>query len=512
MLNDAAYREATRLATETGPEEEVRPRSWWVRLSKQLAEMSEQDKREVLRELVDTYAEDIAGHFNPAVYRLATQALPLGLGFFFKAHDLTDLPGMLPHVLEGLQQLRDLSERVVVEGHTDTLRELSKKGTLLFVPTHTSNMDSILVGYSLFQSRLPPVTYGAGKNLFTNPLTSFFMNNLGAYKVDRRLGHQLYKHVLKTYSQVLLERGFHSLFFPGGTRCRSNVVEQRLKLGLLGTAVTAYTRNLIKRRQEERIYVCPLTINYNLVLEAESLIRDHLRREGGSRYLLEDDPFDQLPTVARFALKTMSMNSTTILRFGEPMDPFGNRVERDGESYDGRGRRVDPVSYVRSARTGEVCFDRPRDRQYTIHAGDQIARAFKRNTVIMPTQLTSYVLFELVRRRFPSWDVYRLLRLGGEEVISREDLRAGVAALLEQLQGMAEAGQLRLSPFLLEARPSQIAEEGISYLRMYHIPPVIDFHPEGIQLDRLDLLFFYSNRLRECGVDDEVWIAVSRRI
>ena len=507
VLNDAAYQEMERLATETGPEEEIRPRGWWIRMSKKLLGMSEQEKREVLRELVDAYSDDVAGQFNPMVYRAATGMLPIGLGVLFKAQDVGEVVGNVPNMIDGLRSLRDLSERVVVDGYTDTIKELVRRGTILFVPTHSSNMDSILLGYSLYAAGLPPVTYGAGKNLFTNPLTSFFMQNLGAYKVDRRIRHGLYKEVLKTYSQVLLERGYHSLFFPGGTRCRSNIVEQKLKLGLLGTSVSAYVRNLLQKGEDQRIYICPVTINYNLVLEAESLIRDHLRREGGSRYLLENDQFNQLPMIVRFAMNTMRMESTTILRFGQPFDPFGNRVEADGESYDSRGRMVDPRTYVMSARDGRVMFDDARDREYTRHTGGVIQQAFLENTVVMPTQLVSYVLFEILRRRFPQWDIYRLLRLGGEEVVSWEELRAGCAALVTQLRPRARKGDFNLSPFVSESKPQRLAEAGVDYLQMYHTPAPVSFHPQGILLDRLDVLYFYSNRLRLYGIDDAAWLS-----
>ncbi len=507
VLNDAAYQEMERLATETGPEEEIRPRGWWIKMSKRLLGMSEQEKREVLRQLVDSYSDDVAGQFNPTVYRAATGMLPIGLGVLFKAQDLGEVASNMPNVFDSLRSLRDLSERVVVDGHVDTVKSLVRRGTVLFVPTHSSNMDSILLGYSLFAAGLPPVTYGAGKNLFTNPMTSFFMQNLGAYKVDRRIRHGLYKEVLKTYSQVLLERGYHSLFFPGGTRCRSNVVEQKLKLGLLGTSVSAYVRNLLQKGEDQRIYICPITINYNLVLEAESLIRNHLRREGGSRYLLENDPFNQLPMIVRFAMNTMRMESTTILRFGQPFDPFGNRVEADGESYDSRGRRVDPKTYVMSARDGRVMFDDARDREYTRHTGGVIQRAFLENTVIMPTQLVSYVLFEILRRRFPHWDIYRLLRLGGEEVVSWEELRAGCAALVDQLRPRALKGDFHLSPFISESKPQRLAEAGVDYIQMYHTPSPVSFHAQGILLDRLDVLYFYSNRLRLYGIDDAAWLA-----
>jgi glycerol-3-phosphate O-acyltransferase len=506
VLNEAAYMESERMAHYSGPEDEIRSRGWWVGLSKRVSTMSEQERRDILRELIESYGEDIASQFNPAVYKLATEALPIGLGVLFKAQDLQDLPKLFPNVLEGVRQLRDLGDRVMFEGPLDTLRALGQKGTLLFVPTHSSNMDSILVGYSLYQTGLPPVTYGAGKNLFSNPMTSFFMQNLGAYKVDRRIGHSLYKEILKTYSQVLLERGYHSLFFPGGTRCRSNIIEQRLKLGLLGTSITAYTRNLLQKGRDERVFICPLTINYNLVLEAESLIRDHLRREGGARYFLDDDPFDQLSLIMRFVMNTMRMESTTVMRFGEPMDPFGNRVEADGESYDARGRRVDPTSYVRSAATGEVCHDDVRDREYTRLLGHEIGDSFLRNTVIMPTQLVGYALFGLLQRRFPRWDLYRLLRLGGEEVIGWEELRQGVAALLDVLREEEAAGRLQLSPFIREARPQKIAEVGVEYLRMYHTPGAVDFHPDGVMLQRLELVYFYSNRLRAYKIKDATWL------
>jgi glycerol-3-phosphate O-acyltransferase len=501
VLNETAYVEIDRLRTETGPEEEIRDMGWWRHLARTVGEISEDEKREILRTLVDSYVEDTAGKFDPEVFSFATSLLPMGLGVLFKTQDLRDW-GLDPRVLrEGLSHLRDLSERVVVEGHTATMRKLVQRGTMVVVPTHSSNMDSILMGWSLHHSGLPPVTYGAGKNLFTNPLTSFFMHNLGAYKVDRRLSHQLYKDILKTYSQVLLERGYHSLFFPGGTRCRSNMVEQKLKLGLLGTAVTAYTNNLIQTGKDERIYICPVTINYNLVLEAESLIREFLRREGGARYFLENDEFNQLKTVIRFVLNTMKMDSTTVIRYGEPMDPFGNVVDADGESYDDRGRRVDPKTYIQSSRTGDVVVDDSRDRQYTRFTGKKVADSFLRNTVIQPAQVVAWAIFELVRDRFPKFDVYQLLRMTDDEIVPWHELRATVAELVSELRELAGRDQLRLAPVVASAEIDETIDDGIDSLRTFHIPSQISISGSGVRARRLDLLYFYGNRVRTYDVD-----------
>ena len=501
VLNETAYYEIQRLKVETGPEEELHDIGWWRALARRLGDMSEDEKRDILRDLIDAYVDDTAGKFDPRVFKMATGVLPVGLGLVFKAQDLGYLPESVMHLRSGLRHLRDLSERVSVEGDVDTLRKLYRKGTLVFVPTHSSNMDSILMGWALEQSGLPPVTYGAGKNLFTNPLTSFFMHNLGAYRVDRRLGHLLYKDVLKNYSQVLLERGFHSLFFPGGTRCRSNEVEDKLKLGLLGTAVTAMIHNLRNHGKAQPIYVCPVTINYNLVLEGESLIREYLRREGRQRYFLENDEFDQLSTIVRFVMNTVKMDANTVIRFGRPLDPFGNEVDGEGRSWDDRGREVDPISYVQSTRTGEVCEDAVRDREYTRFCGERVAQRFRESTVIQPSSVVAWALFEIARSRFEVMDVFQFLRVGTQEMIERYEAHSVVSELMGDLRQLAQRGHLHLADAIRDGSAQEVLNNGLASLASYHIPAPVSLAGAAICLDRLDLLFFYGNRVRTFGLN-----------
>src|SRR6185312_15172459 len=248
VLNEAAYLEMRRLAAKDGPEY-----AEWRGLATSLGRCTQAEARDKLRGLCERYAWDVAGNFNPSVYKFATKAMVPLLGTLLSPRSaLRNIPqlGAL-HALDG---------RVVVQGPTETIDALSRIGTLIFTPTHLSNLDSVVFGFALERAGLPPATYGAGKNLFTNPVLSFFMHNLGAYRVDRRLKHALYKDVLKTYSCVLIERGYHSLFFPGGTRSRSGGVERRLKLGLAGSAMEAYARTLLAGPgKERRIFFVPAT-------------------------------------------------------------------------------------------------------------------------------------------------------------------------------------------------------------------------------------------------------------
>ncbi len=259
----------------------------WQRLARSLSRMSDAERLKRLNELCERYGWDVAGNFNPRVFQVSTRLLPPLVTALLAPRAFATL-AQTPSKIISLEALDD---RVLVQGPIEKLQRLVRLGTAVYVPTHLSNMDSIVFGYALERAGLPPATYGAGKNLFTNPILSFFMHNLGAYRVDRRIRHNLYKDVLKTYSGVLLERGYHSLFFPGGTRSRSGGVERHLKLGLVGSAFEAYARTLMAGK-ERRIFFVPATINYLLTLEAETLIADFLSEAGKGRFIIDDDEVD----------------------------------------------------------------------------------------------------------------------------------------------------------------------------------------------------------------------------
>src|SRR5262249_10156551 len=154
------------------------------------------------------YAEEISGNFDDRVYQAVTRVLPPALGLLLNAVSPQRLVRRLP-------DLPNIDDAILIQGETEQLKRLHEIGTVILVPTHVSNLDSIVIGYALYRLGLPPFIYGAGLNLFSNPLISFFMHNLGAYTVDRKKTDPLYKEVLKEYATLTLENGYDNIFFPG---------------------------------------------------------------------------------------------------------------------------------------------------------------------------------------------------------------------------------------------------------------------------------------------------------
>jgi glycerol-3-phosphate O-acyltransferase len=481
VLNDACYHEIRRLGHGAATASEKKGLPAWRELATALGSMSDADKRVRLELLVRDYAGDVAGRFDERVYRFAKGILPAVLAGVVA-------PGRLT---EGLAAVGDLAEKIVVDGPVDTLRACADRGTLVVAPTHASNMDSVVIGWAFDRVGLPPVTYGAGKNLFSNRFLSFFMHNLGAYRVDRRLRHEIYKDVLKEYSTVLLEHGYHSLFFPGGTRSRSGGVERRLKLGLLGTVAAAYQNHLAAGAPQKRLYVVPATINYAITLEAETLIDDFLAEEGKARYIIEDDEFSSLSRLYDFAKQVLGRRGYVHIRFGAPLDPLGNAVDERGESVDPRGRSVDPRGYFLGA-GGALTVDAQRDGEYTKGLGDALTHAYRELSVLMPTHLVARALLDHVAHAQGTRDVYRLLRIQSELRVDHAELAADVARWRQRLAARPQDGVI--APFSQELDAGAVVEEALSAWAAYHQRPAAVRDGEDVVVKDLRLVLYYQNR------------------
>lgn len=452
--------------------------------------------------LVDTYAHEIHNVFSQRAYKVATRVIPSALSRLLTS---TSPRGLVR------RGAFDPDQRLIIETAAGddgaALRALARDHTLIFAPTHVSNLDSPLIGYALDRLGLPPAIYGAGLNLFGNPVMGFFMSRLGAYTVDRRKQHRLYKDVLKDYSVDSLGRRCHSLFFPGGTRCRSGRVEDRVKKGLLGTGIIAWQEGLERGRPQPEVLVVPLTLSFSLVLEAETLIEDSLEEEGKRRYIITDDEFSEPRRVASFARQVLELDDAIVLRFGVPLDLLGNPVDLQGRSLGKDGAVLDRRAYVTDA-NGQVVRDEQRDHVYTDILSQRLVEAWHRDSTVLATHVASFAAGRLLRRAHPRLPTAQLVLLPpAERPVSRPDLLQAITALLGELDDMVAAGRIRTrlpgAGAEPAARASAVLDEALSRFKGFHSRRTLEDRGGSIGLDPR-LLLYYSHRMHGYGLPGEM--------
>jgi len=481
-LADTLYTERRRIEEESDDTHPSYLRA--IQTASKAIQGNRDDMCTALLKLVRVYSTEIHNNFSERTYRIASKVLPSALSRLLTASNPAQLIGAD----------FDPGSKINVQGPTKKLRVLSEKNTLIYTPTHLSNLDSPLIGYALAQLSLPPVIYGAGLNLFSNPIMSFFMSRLGAYTVDRRKKNLLYKDVLKDYAIESTRRKCHSLFFPGGTRCRSGQLEHHLKKGLLGTGIEAWQESLENNDNTEVLFV-PCTLSFALTLEAETLIDDYLADEGKSRYIITDDEFSEARTLASFAKNILNLDSSVYIRFGEPLDVTGNFVDDSGASIDPHGNVIDRKSYVCN-RYGTVQRDTQRDRIYTERLARKISAAYYRDNIALSTHVAAFAAWSLLSHMYPRLnDVQKSMLTHEERRIPRRLMLQSIDRIQAQIRGKAKQEQICHD---ISKNPAEILHQALETFRRFHRTHVLTSRGEDIEVGT-KLALYYSNRLRGYG-------------
>ena len=490
-LEATRYKEKLRLQNEpweVDPDDEV---AFWKKVKADLMEISGKKETggredEILERIVRRYADEIAGHFKHSYYRLAREIVTFGFARLLNASQADNFAGLF----RGKRTLRD---KIRIRGYVEQIRKLAKLGTIVMVPTHFSNLDSILIGWVIHELGLPPFIYGAGLNLFNLKLFAYFMDSVGAYKVDRRKKNLIYLETLKMFSNLAIQQGCHSLFFPGGTRSRSGMIEKKLKLGLLGTAMEAQRINY-EKDNGQRIFVVPVVLNYNFVLEAPSLIHQYLEREGQEKYYIDSDNYTTSYKIVKFLIKFFTKQAEISVTLGRAMDLFGNYVNDDGQSIGKLGRPIDPKGYF--MQEGRIVYDKQRDEEYTRLLSQRIIEEYHKFNEVLPSHLVAFVAYLVFRKKFSNLDLFSFLRLPEDEIsLEYITFMEYVKKVVDALKMYEEKERLLLAPEF-EKPLEELVQTGLNNLGMYHARRPLLRHPLGhIYTQDLSLLYYYHNRL-----------------
>jgi glycerol-3-phosphate O-acyltransferase len=172
--------------------------------------------------------------------------------------------------------LLTLFYKVTVE-HEDqaALRRLPRDSVLVYLINHRSNADYVLVSYAL--AGQVAISYAVGDWARAFPLEHVF-KAFGSYFVRRRYREPLYHTVLERYVQLITREGVTQGIFLEGGLTRDGMLRPP-KIGLLDYVI-GIARD---PGYASRLYIIPVAVNYDRVLEDRSLLRELASREGRDR-------------------------------------------------------------------------------------------------------------------------------------------------------------------------------------------------------------------------------------
>ncbi|HJP97689.1 MAG TPA: glycerol-3-phosphate 1-O-acyltransferase PlsB [Rhodanobacteraceae bacterium] len=150
--------------------------------------------------------------------------------------------------------------------HFDTLRATAPGHEIVYVPSHRSHADYVLMSFQLYQSGVVVPHISAGDNL-NLPVLGSFLRRGGAFFQRRSFkGNALYSVIFKEYLAQLITRGVPIEYFIEGTRSRTGRLLAP-RGGLLSMTVRAFLR--APRRP---LLFQPVYIGYEKLMEGRAYI------------------------------------------------------------------------------------------------------------------------------------------------------------------------------------------------------------------------------------------------
>lgn len=148
------------------------------------------------------------------------------------------------------------------------LRASSRDGALVFLPSHKSHVDYLVISYQLNALDMPVPMIAAGDNLDFFPMGPLFRRS-GAFFIRRSFkGDRLYAAIVDSYVRRLIRDGFPLELYLEGGRSRTGKLLSP-KLGLLSMIVDATLAE-----SQRKVFFVPVSIGYERIIETDSYHRE----------------------------------------------------------------------------------------------------------------------------------------------------------------------------------------------------------------------------------------------
>lgn len=262
---------------------------------------------------------------------------------------------------------RRLYDQIIVdEKQVLNLKKIQKdpkSGSIIFIPTHRSYIDFLIISYVFFTYDLPMPHIAAGEDFLGMFLVRDLFRYSGAFFLRRSFtDDSLYKSIFQEYVQQLLSDGCPLEFFVEGTRSRAGKTLQP-KLGLLNIIAETLLSDRISN-----VTIVPINISYERILESEAYSRE-LRGESKTK--------ESLSNLIKARNVINKKYGDIYINFSDPINLKDyiekERRELNCPTFDPRANSQDKFQLVRDL-------------------GYNITYSLNRAAVIMPTSIVATLL------------------------------------------------------------------------------------------------------------------------
>ena len=223
-----------------------------------------------LSQMVDELRSE--GRAGVSVARLASEAAG-----YLKEIAATHSPLVIDLVIQLIHWMytRGYDEGLVYDNTAmKAIAALEERHPVVFLPTHKSNLDHLVLQYALHAHGLPPNHTAGGINMNFFPLGPLVRRS-GVFFIRRTFrDNPVYKHVLAHYIDYLIEKRFPLEWYIEGGRSRSGKLLPP-RFGLLANVVDSF-----RRGKSDDVYLVPVSIAYDQIQDLSSYVAE---QRGGTK-------------------------------------------------------------------------------------------------------------------------------------------------------------------------------------------------------------------------------------
>jgi glycerol-3-phosphate O-acyltransferase len=242
--------------------------------------------------------------------------------------------GITSALIKAAHQSVDYSEQDLRDVYA-----LAETDPLVFLPSHKSNFDHLVLQHVLFENELPlnHTAGGINMNFF---LIGYLLRRSGIFFIRREFKtNEPYKFVLRQYLDYLLEKRFALEWYVEGGRSRTGKLREP-RLGLLAYVADAYQRGIT-----DDVVLVPVSINYDQITDVSSYAAEQRGKEK------EEESF---VWALKFITGLRKSHGSIHIRFGEPL-PLSAHITRDEDLSSPEGQLALPkIAFDVSTRINDV--------------------------------------------------------------------------------------------------------------------------------------------------------------